>query len=130
MKEYKWSNGHNGSVISLWSKIPKTGERVIICSSLKDALCISCQLHIPTINVQGEGYDISDTAIKNLKSRYKRIYVSFDTDTPGILNTKRLAERTGFIPIIPDLGNCKDFSDYYKSLQDKQEFKKLEALFK
>lgn len=130
MKEYKWSNGHNGSVISLWSKIPKTGERVIICSSLKDALCISCQLHIPTLAVQGEGYDMSVSAIENLKSRYKRIYVSFDTDTPGILNTKRLAERTGFIPIIPDLGNCKDFSDYYKSLQDKQEFKKLEVLFK
>lgn len=130
MKEYKWANGHNGSVISLWSKIPKTGERVIICSSLKDALCISCQLHIPTLAVQGEGYDISDTAIENLKSRYKRIYVSFDTDTPGILNTKRLVERTGFIPIIPDLGSSKDYSDYYKSLQDKQEFKKLEVLFK
>lgn len=130
MKEYKWSNGHNGSVISLWSKIPKTGERVIICSSLKDALCISCQLYIPTLAVQGEGYDISDTAIENLKSRYKRIYVSFDTDTPGILNTKRLVERTGFIPIIPDLGSSKDYSDYYKSLQDKQEFKKLEVLFK
>lgn len=130
MAKYKWANGHNGSVISLWSKIPKTGDRVIICSSLKDALCISCQLHIPTISVQGEGYDISDTAIENLKLRYKRIYISFDTDAPGILNTKRLAERTGFIPIIPDLGNNKDFSDYYKSLQDKQEFKKLEALFK
>ena len=130
IKQYKWSNGHNGSVISLWSKIPKTGDRVIICSSLKDALCISCQLHIPTLSVQGEGYDMSTSAIENLKSRYKRIYVSFDTDTPGILNTKRLAERTGFIPIIPDLGNSKDYSDFYKSLQDKQEFKKLEALFK
>ena len=130
MKQYKWANGHNGSVISLWSKIPKTGDRVIICSSLKDALCISCQLHIPTLSVQGEGYDMSTSAIENLKSRYKRIYVSFDTDTPGILNTKRLAERTGFIPIIPDLGNSKDYSDFYKSLQDKQEFKKLEALFK
>lgn len=130
IKEYKWANGHNGSVISLWSKIPKTGDRVIICSSLKDALCISCQLHIPTLAVQGEGYDMSTSAIENLKSRYKRIYVSFDTDSPGILNTKRLAERTGFIPIIPDLGNSKDFSDYYKALQDKQEFKKLEVLFK
>ena len=130
MKKYKWANGHNGSVISLWSKIPETGERLIICSSLKDALCISCQLNIPTIAVQGESYDMSDTAIENLKSRYKRIYVSFDTDPPGILNTKRLAERTGFIPIIPDLGKNKDFSDYYKSLQDKQEFKHLEALFK
>ena len=130
MKQYKWSSGHNGSVISLWSKIPKIADRIIICSSLKDALCISCQLHIPTLSVQGEGYNMSTSAIENLKSRYKRIYVSFDTDTPGILNTKRSAERTGFIPIIPDLGNSKDYSDFYKSLQDKQEFKKLEALFK
>lgn len=129
-KEYKWANGHDGSVISLWSKIPERGEKVIICSSLKDALCISCQLHIPTLAVQGEGYDMSNSAIENLKSRYKRIYVSFDTDSPGILNTKRLSERTGFIPIIPDLGESKDYSDYYKSLLDKQEFKKLEALFK
>lgn len=129
-KKYKWANGHNGSVISLWSKIPEKGDRVIICSSLKDALCISCQLHIPTLAVQGEGYDMSDHAIENLKSRYKRIYVSFDTDAPGKLNTKRLAKRTGFIPVIPDLGLYKDYSDYYQSLQDKQKFKELEALFK
>ena len=128
-KEYKWANGHNGSVISLWSKIPKTGDKLIICSSLKDALCMSCQLSIPTLAVQGEGYDMSDTAINNLKSRYNKIYVSFDTDAPGILNTKRLAERTGFIPIIPDLKECKDYSDYYKSLIDKQEFQRLKELF-
>lgn len=128
-RQYKWSNGHNGSVVSLWFKIPKTGERVIICSSLKDALCVSCQLHIPTLAVQGEGYDMSNSAIENLKSRYRKIYVSFDTDPPGILNTKRLAERTGFIPIIPDLGHSKDYSDYYKALQDKQEFQKLKLLF-
>lgn len=129
-KEYKWANGHNGSVISLWSKIPKTGERVIICSSLKDALCVSCQLNIPTLAVQGEAYDMSDSAIENLKSRYKRIYISFDTDKPGILNTRRLAERAGFIPIIPDLGDEKDFSDYYKALQDKEKFKELEKLYR
>lgn len=128
-KNYKWANGHNRSVISLWSKIPKSGDKLIICSSLKDALCISCQLHIPTLAVQGESYDMSDSAINNLKSRYNKIYISFDTDSPGILNTKRLAERTGFIPIIPDLGKNKDYSDYYKSLQDKQEFQKLKSLF-
>lgn len=129
MKDYKWANGHNGSVISLWSKIPETGDKVIICSSLKDALCISCQLHIPTLAVQGEGYDMSESAIQNLKSRYKKVFISFDTDPPGILNTKRLAARTGFIPIIPDLGESKDYSDYYKSLQDKEVFKQLKALF-
>lgn len=129
-KEYKWTNGHDGSIISLWSKIPQTGDKVIICSSLKDALCISCQLHIPTLAVQGEGYDMSLSAINDLKKRYKKIYISFDTDEPGILNTKRMADKTGFIPIIPDLGTSKDYSDYYLSLQDKQEFKKLASLFK
>ena len=128
-KKYKWANGHNGSVVSLWSKIPSKGDKLIICSSLKDALCISCQLHIPTLAVQGEGYDMSNTAIENLKSRYNKIYVSFDTDNPGVLNTQRLAKRAGFIPIIPDLGKCKDYSDYYKSLSNKEEFKKLLALF-
>lgn len=129
-KEHKWANGHNGSVISLWSKIPEIGDKVVICSSLKDALCISCQLHIPTLAVQGEGYDMSESAIENLKSRYKKIYVSFDTDEPGINNTKRLAERTGFIPVIPDLGHSKDYSDYYKSLEDKHLFKQLVELFR
>lgn len=128
-KKYKWANGHNGSVVSLWTKIPLKGDVLVICSSLKDALCISCQLHIPTLAVQGEGYDMSNTAIDNLKSRYKNIYVSFDTDKPGILNTKRMSERTGFIPIVPDLGNCKDYSDYYKSLSNKEDFKKLKTLF-
>lgn len=124
-KNYKWSNGHNGSVISLWTKIPNKGDKLIIASSLKDALCISCQTNIPAIAVQGEGYDISDTVISNLKSRYNKIYVSFDTDDPGLNNTKRLCERTGFIEFIPNLGVCKDYSDYYKSLENKEVFKNL-----
>lgn len=128
-KQYKWANGHDSSVISLWSKIPKTGDKVIVCSSLKDALCISCQLKIPAIAVQGEGYDISNTAIKELKSRYKKVYISFDTDGPGILNTKRIANKTGFIPIIPNLGKYKDYTDYYKSLENKEDFQKLKDLF-
>ena len=117
------------SVISLWTKVPEYGDKICICSSLKDALCLWSNIGIPSIAVQGEGYNISDTAINNLKSRYKKIYVSFDTDTPGILNTKRLAQKTGFIPIIPDLKDCKDYSDYYKSLLDKNKFQKLKELF-
>ena len=113
-KGFKWSSKMDVSVIGLWTKIPEYGDRVIICSSLKDALVISCQLHIPALCLQGEGYSMSATAINELKRRYKKIFISFDTDAPGIADSKRLALHTGFTNVIPDLGTEKDFSDAYK----------------
>lgn len=126
---YKWSSKMDGSVISLWTKIPQEGDKVIICSSLKDALCVSCQLGIPTLALQGEGYSISETAINELKRRYKRVYISFDTDIPGIQDANKLALQTGFINVVPNLGNQKDYSDYYKSLENKSDFQSLKLLF-
>ena len=126
---YKWCSKMDASVIGLWTKIPDKGDRVIIASSLKDALVLSCQLHIPAICLQGEGYDISDTAIGELKRRYMKVFISFDVDKAGIADGEKLAKRTGFTNIIPDLGTEKDYSDYYKSLEDKSKFKQLEQLF-
>ena len=128
-KGFKWCSKMDNSVISLWTKIPEEGDRVVICSSLKDALCLSCQLHIPAIAPQGEGYSISDTAVKELKRRYKKVFICFDTDTPGKADAKKLAEDTGFINITPNLGKEKDLSDFYKSLDNKEDFKQLEKLF-
>lgn len=128
-KGFKWCSKMDSSVISLWTKVPEYGDRIIICSSLKDALCISCQLHIPAIAPQGEGYSISDTACKELKRRYKQVFISFDCDIPGLEDAKRLSKKTGFPFIVPDLHGQKDYSDYYKSLTNKEEFKQLETLF-
>lgn len=128
-KGYKWCSKMDASVIGLWTKIPEYGDRVVICSSIKDALVISCQLHIPTLCLQGEGYSMSDTAINELKRRYKKIFISFDTDEAGKIDGEKLAKRTGFTNIVPNLGSQKDFSDYYKALEDKTQFKQLEKLF-
>lgn len=128
-KGFKWCSKMDSSVISLWGKIPEYGDRVVICSSLKDSLCLSSQLHIPAIAPQGEGYDMSDTAINELKRRYKRVYICFDTDKAGIADGEKLAQRTGFINVVPDLGKEKDISDYYRSLSDKEDFKQLEKYF-
>ena len=119
----------DASVISLWTKVPEYGDRIIICSSLKDALCISCNLHIPAIAPQGEGYSMSDTAVNELKRRFKKVFISFDTDVAGLLDGQNLSQKTGFINIVPDLGDSKDYSDYWKSLENKEDFKKLETLF-
>lgn len=128
-KGFKWCSKMDGSVISLWTKVPETGDKVVICSSLKDALCLESQLHIPAIALQGEGYNISDTAANELRRRFKQVFICFDTDAAGKKDSQILSSKTGFINVIPDLGSEKDLSDYYKSLSDKQEFQKLRALF-
>lgn len=119
---YKWSNKHGSSVISLWTKIPEKGDRLCICSSLKDALCLWCNTGIPSIAPQGEGYSMSNTAITNLKQRYKNIYIIFDNDETGIKDSKLLSEQTGFTNIILPQGYGKDISDIYYNLKDKYKF--------
>lgn len=128
-KGYKWCSRMDKSVISLWTKVPEYGDKIVICSSVKDSLCLSSQLHIPAICPQGEAYNISDTAIKELKRRFKKVFICYDTDKAGLEDAAKLSERTGFIKVIPDLKGTKDLSDYYKSLKDKNKFQELKTLF-
>ena len=112
---HKWSNKHDRSVISLWTKVPKRGDKIVICSSLKDALCLWANTGIPAIAVQGEGYNMSESAINSLKERYKNIYILFDNDNAGLIDGLSLAQKTGFNNIqIPQFVGGKDVSDYYK----------------
>ena len=112
---YKWSSKHDRSVISLWTKIPKIGERVIICASLKDALCLWANTGIPCLALQGEGYNMSNTAITDLQFRFRKIYILFDNDRAGIDNGKALSEKTGFINLVlPKFEGGKDVSDLWK----------------
>lgn len=123
---FKWSNKHDRSVISLWTKVPPTGDRICICSSLKDALCLWANTGIPSIAIQGEGYNISDTAISELKRRFKTIYIMLDNDKAGLENAKLLASKTGFTNIVlPDINGVKDISDLFLSLHDKEKFKTI-----
>lgn len=98
-KGFKWCMKMNKSVISLWTKIPEHGKELILCSSVKDALCISCNLHIPTIALQGEGYKISNTALRELKRRYNDVYISYDGDDAGKEDAVAMSKATGF-PVI------------------------------
>lgn len=113
---YKWQTNHDKSVLGLWAKMPPTGDTVCICSSIKDALCLMANLNIPCICLQGEGYPISDTAVKELKKRFKDIYILLDNDEAGLKDAFKLSESTGFINVtIPQFEGGKDISDYYKA---------------
>jgi hypothetical protein len=125
-KGFKWANKHDRSVISLWTKIPKKGNLVCICSSLKDALCLWANTGIPALAIQGEGYNMSETAINELKKRYKRVCIILDNDAAGIEDAIKLSNNTSFTNIsIPLFDGGKDISDLYHVLQDKDMFKMI-----
>ena len=123
---FKWANKHDRSVISLWTKVPKTGDKIVVCSSLKDALCLWANTSIPAIAIQGEGYGISGTAINELKRRYKEVYILLDNDEAGLRDGEKLSASTGFINLVlPNINGAKDVSDLYKSLENKKRFKDI-----
>ncbi len=125
-KGYKWSNRHDRSVISLWTKVPEYGDKICICSSMKDALCLWANTGIPALAIQGEGYGISDTAISELKRRYSHIYILLDNDEAGLQDAVKLSESTGFTNVVlPKVNGAKDVSDLYKSFQDSNRFKEI-----
>lgn len=128
---YKWNNKHDKSVISLWTKVPEYGDKICICSSLKDALCLWSNTGIPSIAIQGEGYSISSTAISELKRRYKEIYILLDNDEAGLKGGLSLSESTGFtnlvLPKFDDKG--KDISDAFKILGKEKWLELIKPLF-
>lgn len=123
---FKWCTSTDSSVISLWTKVPPEGEKICICSSLKDALCLWSNTGIPCIATQGEGYTMSNTAINELKRRYEKVYILFDCDKAGIIDGEKLSKQTGFINIVlPKFEGGKDVSDLYHSLNNKNRFKEI-----
>ena len=111
---YKWSNRHDRSVISLWTKVPEYGDRICICSSMKDALCLWANTEIPALAIQGESYGMSDTAIGELKRRYKEVFIALDGDKAGVEDSIKLQKDTAFKIIdCPLIDKAKDWSDIY-----------------
>ena len=127
--QYKWSNKHDRSVISLWTKVPEKGEKLVICSSLKDALCLWANTGIPALALQGEGYGMSDTAISELKRRYSQVYILFDNDKAGLVDGEKLAKQTGFTNLVlPPFTGGKDVSDLFKSVGKNEFIKTINCL--
>ena len=121
-KKRKWQTSNDGSVVGLWTKVPEKGERLVICSSLKDALCLWANVGIPAVYVQSETTGISDTAKEVLKKRFRHIFICFDNDAPGLQDGFNLSLQTGFTNVVlPSFAEGKDISDMYRA-KGKEEF--------
>lgn len=116
----KWRSGHDSSVWDLWTKLPPRGERCIITSSRKDALCIWANAGIPSVSLQGEAVGVKPQVMEELKGRFNEVFVLYDNDKKseinyGRIDGQKLAEKFDITQIeIPDMYMCKDISDLYK----------------
>lgn len=113
---FKWRNNHDSSVIQLFSHLPQKGRMLMICSSLKDALCMWCNAGIPSIAPQSETTMIKHKVIEELESRFDNIYVCYDSDNAGRKGEKKMCEGTTMKPFcLPEFRGGKDVSDYYRT---------------
>lgn len=118
--KFKWRNKHDGSVWDLWNQLPEKGDKLIITSSRKDALCIWENSGIPCVSLQSETQMPKKHVVKQLKKRFNKIYVLYDNDfdkevNTGKLNALNLAKMFDLIYIeIPKESMTKDPSDLVK----------------
>lgn len=113
----KWLSKHDSSVWDLWDRLPEKGNKLIITSSRKDALCVWSNTEIPAVSLQGEGYIPKEHVVQQLKDRFEVVYVLYDNDFNSDINNgrlfgKSLADKFGLKQIeIPIEWQCKDTSD-------------------
>lgn len=119
--DHKWFSDGATDVWNLFSKLPESGDKVIITSSLKDALCLWANTGIPACCPQSESMGFGDgNVILDLKRRFNNVYIFYDNDfhnplNPGQENALRLCEDYNLKNIcIPDFYQCKDPSDLFK----------------
>jgi hypothetical protein len=97
-----------------YNLLPEKGDVLIITKSYKDIGVVN-NLGYPAISPQSETSWIPEDIMKDLRSRFKTIYLLFDNDKAGRMHSdKRIEENPDLIPIfVPDdLGNDEtDISD-------------------
>lgn len=128
--QMKWLSSQKKDQVQLYTKLPKEGDIVCVCSSMKDALCLWANTGIPSLAPQSEGTPLPFVVAEDLKRRFHRQYILYDNDKAGIGYARDAALETGFTNVIlPQFEGGKDISDWYKSLTDKKEFNSIKKLF-
>lgn len=120
-EKYKWINNHNSSVWQGWEQLPLKGEELVITKSLKDVMAIKAVTGVDSVSLQSESTLPKNHIMKELKSRFKKIWVLYDNDYDKDENWGRKYgeefSETFFVPQIEisSLYKSKDFSDLVKN---------------
>lgn len=91
-KRGKWLSNCDENDIGGLSLLPPTGSVLTISKAYKDYRVLKNQGLSSTIWFQNEGCVPTEEIIRDLCSRFPRIYIFFDNDEGGIKNALKLAE--------------------------------------
>ena len=98
-----------------------SGYEVSNLGNVRSCLNIMCNLGIPSICLQGEGFLPKPHIMNQLKERYKNIIIFFDNDfenpnNPGHTDALKICEEYNLKMVeIPSEFKSKDPSDLYKN---------------
>lgn len=112
----KFRGQNNGDILEGYDQLPKTGQHLIITSSLKDTMTLR-KLGYLAVNPTSENSKRGlYKRIRELNYRFNNnIYILFDNDKPGIRAARSLAQETGWKVIMLPTWSSKDPSDLVMS---------------
>ena len=114
-KSYKFISNWKGNQIQGAHMLPDKGEFVIVTKSLKDVMCLY-EFNIPSIAPCSENQFLTKDQYNRLKEHYKRIYLLYDLDLPGVQAAKKIKKNFPDIQVLlTPWGSAKDFSDFRKT---------------
>jgi hypothetical protein len=107
-----------------YEQLPPNSDQLIITGGEKDVLTLS-SLGYLAIALNSETSNLSQSKANELKSRFKNIFVLYDTDETGKYASEKLCSEHGFkqasLPFQLFSIADKDISDYVKAGYDKKE---------
>jgi 5S rRNA maturation endonuclease (ribonuclease M5) len=126
-EEGKWKSNVSGQYIEKLAEL-NGSPKVIITKSRKDRLTLSHIVGIPVINCQNEG-SCSFTAEVVDRLKDKEVWVSFDSDSAGVANCKKICDQYGYKYVNTPRSlldhNIKDWADWVKhtgSIEEPKQF--------
>lgn len=122
-KSYRFITNWPSKKIQGYEQLPNKGKLLVITKSMKDCLCLY-SMGIPACAPNSENLFISDTVLKDLKTRFKYIVVLYDNDRPGLYNMNKIRKNHPELiyTYIPKEYNSKDISDFYKDHSKEETF--------
>jgi len=136
---YKWISNCNSQILQGWKQLPKVGHNIVITKSLKDVMVLY-EYGIPAVAPHGETINIESKVIDELKKRFNNVWVLYDTDRAGYINSAKICRmynlKRFFIQTqtciwksnIEMFGKIKDISDYRAEFGDEETYKFLKRI--
>jgi len=95
----KFRSGGLRGVIEGWEQLPQTGDALFIQSSLKDTMVTRVGGYLACNPTSENSYKALLSRATEINARFKRVYIVFDLDRPGIKAATNLANITGWTPL-------------------------------